>query len=83
MLTTLTYQNKTDRLVSWICRLLKIDREYYHDAVNYKPGDYSLGKWKKIEMYSIKLNCTREQAERIKKCLNEKGFKADYSIGEK
>jgi hypothetical protein len=44
----LTYQNKTDRLVSWICRLLKINREYYHDAMNYNPGDYSLGKWKNV-----------------------------------
>ncbi len=78
-----TYQNKTDRLLSWISRLLKINREYYHDAADYRPGDYSLGKWRNTTDCSIKLSCTREQAERIKKCLEEKGFKVSYTMGEK
>lgn len=78
-----TYQNKTDRLVSWISRLLKINREYYHDVANYRPGDYSLGKWRNITDCSIRLSCTGEQAERIKKCLEEKGFKVSYTMGEK
>lgn len=78
-----TYQNKTDRLVSWISRLLKINREYYHDAANYRPGDYSLGKWRNITDCSIKLSCTQEQAERIKKCLEDKGFKVNYTMGDK